>query len=91
MGESAERALARELMEEIGVAVEEAVLEQVVRLEVPTGDVHLALFRVSRWNGQPFNACPAEHDRIGWFSLHDLQHLDLAHPGYLEILRPLLT
>jgi len=44
-------------------------------------DVHLSLYRVRRWRGQPFNACPAEHDRIGWFALEDLPHLELAHPG----------
>jgi 8-oxo-dGTP diphosphatase len=91
VGETAERSLVRELMEEIGVTVEEAAVEPIVELEVPTGEVRLTLYRVWRWSGQPFIACPAEHDRIGWFALPDLHLLDLAHPAYLEILRPLMT
>lgn len=91
-GESAERAVCRELLEEVGVAVEEADVEPVLALDVHAGvDVHLAIHRVRRWRGEPFNACPAEHDRIGWFALDDLPRLALAHPAYLEILRDILT
>jgi mutator protein MutT len=90
--ESAERAVVRELLEEVGVTVEEAAVEPVVGLDVPAdADVHLSIHRVRRWRGRPFNACPAEHDRIGWFALDDLRHLELAHPAYLQILGGLLT
>jgi 8-oxo-dGTP pyrophosphatase MutT (NUDIX family) len=90
--ESPERAVARELLEEVGVTVEEADVEAVLGLDVPAGvDVHLGIYRVRRWRGRPFNACPAEHDRIGWFALDDLPHPELAHPAYLRILGGLLT
>jgi hypothetical protein len=47
--------------------------------------------RVHRWQGRPFNACPMEHDQIGWFELGELPKLDLAHPAYVDLLGALLT
>jgi hypothetical protein len=43
------------------------------------------------WQGRPFNACPVEHDQIGWFELGELPKLDLAHPAYVDLLGALLT
>jgi hypothetical protein len=36
-------------------------------------------FLVTRWDGEPVNAAPEEHDDLGWFRPGDLAGLTLAH------------
>jgi len=38
-------------------------------------------FLVTRWDGEPVNAAPDEHDDLRWFAPEDLESLDLAHPS----------
>ena len=45
----------------------------------PTLDVHA--FLVRRWEGEPINAAPEEHDDLRWFRPGDLARLTLAHPA----------
>jgi 8-oxo-dGTP pyrophosphatase MutT (NUDIX family) len=47
----------------------------------PTLDWHA--FLVTRWDGEPVNAEPEEHDDLRWFRPSDLADLKLAHPESL--------
>ena len=38
-------------------------------------------FLVTRWEGEPVNAAPEEHDDVRWFPLNDLPGLEMAHPA----------
>ena len=38
-------------------------------------------FVVDRWDGEPVNAAPDEHDGLGWFGPTELERLTLAHPS----------
>ena len=40
-------------------------------------------FLVTRWDGEPVNAAPLEHDDLRWFRPTDLAGLELADPGAL--------
>jgi 8-oxo-dGTP pyrophosphatase MutT (NUDIX family) len=40
-------------------------------------------FLVTRWDGEPVNAAPDEHDDLRWFHPSDLPDLNLAHPANL--------
>jgi 8-oxo-dGTP diphosphatase len=62
-GEDAQRALARELHEEIGIDVEEAYPWIVRVYTYPHGTVRLHFFRVTRWRGEPH---PREDQAIAW-------------------------
>jgi 8-oxo-dGTP diphosphatase len=90
-GESAERAVTRELLEELGIVVDEPNIELIAGDVAAGSDLRLSVYRVHRWQGQPCNACPVEHDQIGWFEPGDLPKLDLAHPSYVDLLGALLT
>lgn len=64
-GEGAQRALARELHEELGIDVE-ASYPWITREHVyPHGHVRLNFFRVTRWRGEPH---PREDQAIAWQS-----------------------
>jgi 8-oxo-dGTP diphosphatase len=85
-GESAEQALVRELAEELGVRV---------RSCTPVGDVEepglrLAVWRVDRWDGEPVNRAPDEHDELRWCTAADLAVLATAHARYPALLSGLL-
>ena len=85
-GESAEQALARELAEELGVTVADCSV--VGRLE--DAGLRLTLFRVDRWDGEPVNRAPDEHDELRWCTAADLPGLRLAHEQYLALLTGLV-
>jgi 8-oxo-dGTP diphosphatase len=46
-----------------------------------TLDMHA--FLVTRWEGEPVNAAPEEHDDLRWFRPSDLADLNMAHPASL--------
>ncbi len=48
----------------------------------PTLDMHA--FLVTRWEGEPVNAAPDEHDDLRWFPPRDLADLKLAHAASLS-------
>jgi 8-oxo-dGTP pyrophosphatase MutT (NUDIX family) len=50
----------------------------------PTLDVHA--FLVTRWDGEPVNLAPEEHDDLRWFRPSELAGLKLAHPAGLSSL-----
>ncbi|WP_076261364.1 NUDIX domain-containing protein [Intrasporangium flavum] len=88
-GESPDRAVVRECREEIGVLVHDP-LPFPMPVEDPTLDVHA--FLVTRWDGEPVNVAPEEHDDLRWFRPGELADLDLAHPRALSsILRAVGT
>ncbi|GAA1708537.1 hypothetical protein GCM10009745_65470 [Kribbella yunnanensis] len=51
----------------------------------PTLAVHA--FLITRWNGEPVNAAPDEHDDLRWFRPSDLANLKMAHPESLSDLQ----
>ena len=51
----------------------------------PTLDVYA--FLVTRWDGEPVNSAPDEHDDIRWFWPTDLSGLKLADPAALSSIR----
>lgn len=87
-GESPRRALDRECLEELGVHVREA-RPLSLTVDDPALDVHA--FVVTRWDGEPVNAAPEEHDGLQWFGPSELADLSLAHPRSREDLLEVLA
>lgn len=82
-GELPHQAVSRECLEELGVHVHDP-LPIPVTVSDPTLDVHA--FLVTRWDGEPVNAAPEEHDDLRWFRPSDLAELKMAHPESLSSL-----
>jgi mutator protein MutT len=80
-GERPAAALARELREELGIDVAEPAAPPARELHGPTFDMQIWL--IEAWTGTPVNAEPAEHEAIAWFTEDALDHLRLAHDGFL--------
>jgi 8-oxo-dGTP diphosphatase len=80
-GELPHQAVRRECLEEIGVHVHDP-RPVPMTISDPTLDMHG--FLVTRWDGQPVNAEPEEHDDLRWFRPSDLADLKLAHPAALS-------
>ncbi len=77
-GELPEHAVVRECLEELGVHVHDP-RPMAMSVTDPALDLHA--FVVTRWDGEPVNAAPDEHDDLGWFLPEDLAGLRLAHPA----------
>lgn len=80
-GELPHQAVGRECLEELGVHVRDPRPFPMSVID-PTLDVHAYL--VTRWEGEPVNAAPEEHDDLRWFRPSDLADLKLAHPTSLS-------
>jgi 8-oxo-dGTP diphosphatase len=87
--ESLRDALIRELSEEIQVTpVDFVELAELPDLHPDTnGLVAHHIFLVTRWEGTGPAPQGDEHSEIRWFQVSDVIKLDLAHPGYVEILK----
>lgn len=90
-GESPAQALCRELHEEIGITPTEfrelGVLEE---LRPGThGQAQYHIFVVTRWHGAEPTRRNAEHSEIRWVAIDEALGLELAHPGYIAMLRAL--
>ena len=85
VGELPHQAIGRECLEELGVHVHDPVPIPMT-VSDPTLDVHA--FLITRWDGEPVNAAPEEHDDLRWFRPSELADLKMAHP---ESLPNLLT
>ncbi len=79
-GESPRDAVVRECFEELGVNVHDP-RPIPMTFDDPTLDLHA--FLVTRWDGEPVNAAPEEHDDLRWFRPTDLAELTLADPAAL--------
>ena len=90
-GEELEEALVRELAEEAGLLAREFEFLETVYAEEPTSGrryVH-NLYLVSRWEGEPENRAPDEHETIAWVGAAEVASLPM--PARLrEILLALL-
>lgn len=76
-GEAPADTVVRELREELGVEVLEAVLLD-IPVAAPDAETHAYL--VTRWEGTPENLAPDEHDDLRWVTVDELAGLDLAVP-----------
>lgn len=79
-GERRIDALVRELREELGIDIHPQLATSVLR-HSPRPDLDIEVWAVHTWAGDLVNAAPVEHDRIGWFTVTELNALDLADPG----------
>jgi 8-oxo-dGTP diphosphatase len=77
-GELPHQAVGRECLEELGVRVHDPV-----PIPMTVGDPALDMhaFLVTRWDGEPVNAAPEEHDDLRWFRPGDLADLTMANPA----------
>ncbi len=80
-GELPQHAVVRECLEELGVHVHDPVPVPMT-INDPTLELHA--FVVTRWDGEPVNAAPDEHDDLRWFRPSDLAGLKLANPAGLS-------
>jgi 8-oxo-dGTP pyrophosphatase MutT (NUDIX family) len=69
-------AVTRECLEELGVRIHDPR-----SIPMPIGDTTLDMhgFLVTRWDGEPVNAAPEEHDDLRWFRPGDLADVTMAH------------
>lgn len=79
-GESPEQAVIRECREELGVRI---VDPRPIPMAFADPGIELHAFLVERWDGEPVNAAPDEHDQLSWFEPAELAHLTLADPASL--------
>lgn len=80
VGESARRAVVRECLEELGVTVHDPA-----PIPMANSDPGLVIhaFLVTRWDGEPANTAPDEHDDLRWFEPWELAGVRLADPAAL--------
>ncbi len=80
-GELPRQAVSRECLEELGVRVHHP-RPIPMTFSDPTLDMHA--FLITRWEGEPVNAAPEEHDDLRWFRPSQLADLKMADPTSLS-------
>jgi 8-oxo-dGTP diphosphatase len=80
-GELPHQAVSRECLEELGVQVHDPAP---FPMAVNDPTLEMYAFLVTRWDGEPVNAEPAEHDDLRWFRPSDLAGLTMANPAGLS-------
>lgn len=86
-GESAEQAVIRECAEELGVRIHDP---RPVPMTINNPTIEMHAFVVERWDGEPVNAAPDEHDQLAWFGPSEVADLKLADPASLPDLLSLI-
>lgn len=71
----------RECFEELGVHVHDP---RPIPMTVSDPTLAMRAFLVTRWEGEPVNAAPEEHDDLRWFRPSELADLTMAHPASLS-------
>ena len=79
-GELPRQAVVRECLEELGIYIHKPAPIPMAS-SIPT--VEKCAFLVTRWDGEPVNAAPEEHDDLRWFAPSDLADLKMADPANL--------
>ena len=87
-GESPRAAVIRECFEELGVHVHDPLP---IPMTSNDPDIELHAFLVTRWDGEPVNSAPGEHDDLRWFGPTELAGLTLADPASLPSILELLS
>jgi 8-oxo-dGTP pyrophosphatase MutT (NUDIX family) len=84
--ETHQDALARELVEELGIHINPppSVPDEVLTIEAHS--VRLSIWFID-YRGPIENRCPDEHDDVRWLSLEDAAQLDLADPEYIPLIQ----
>ena len=90
-GENPLDALRREVAEELGAELAGVDGGPVLRRVDRQRSLDLTVWVSRRWRGEVSNMQPHEHDAIGWFTAAQLEKLTFADPGYLTVLRRLLS
>jgi 8-oxo-dGTP diphosphatase len=72
--ETLEQAVRREILEELGIAIEHSTLLCLVEFIDRAGDEHWVapVYRVAAFSGEPANREPTKHAGFGWFTLDAL-------------------
>jgi 8-oxo-dGTP diphosphatase len=78
--ESPRQAVQRECWEELNVRVHDPAP---MPFAISDRRLDVIAFLVTRWDGDPVNGAPDEHDGLRWFEPSDLTDLRLAHPAGL--------
>jgi mutator protein MutT len=87
-GETAPAALVREIGEELAIVISEPIGEP--DYCISTSEFDMKLWIIDIWEGEPFNAAPIEHEKIGWFTERETKTLRLAHERYPAIIEETL-
>jgi 8-oxo-dGTP diphosphatase len=74
-------AVTRECLEELRVHVHDP---QPIPMTFSDPTLDMNAFLVTRWEGEPVNAAPEEHDDLRWFRPGELADLKMAHPASLS-------
>jgi 8-oxo-dGTP diphosphatase len=77
-GELPRQAVSRECLGELGVHVHDPLP---IRMTVSDPTLDMRAFPVTRWEVEPVNAAPEEHDDLRWFRPSDLADSKMAHPA----------
>ena len=78
-GESAADAIHRECREELAITIHEP---EPIEIPFQPPQVNLHGFLVTKWDGDPVNMEPDEHDGLGWFTPEELSGLRLVDQTY---------
>jgi len=90
-GETPRQALARELLEELGIAASIPPEPEPEFARLAGADYNCRIWVVTEWAGTPANLSWHEHDDIEWWSSPALAGLKLAHPDYPDLIRRALA
>jgi 8-oxo-dGTP diphosphatase len=81
-GETPARGLERELDEELGVA---AVIDGEPFAYLKGDDFRADIWLIDRWQGEPCNRNPSEHDALAWLNEQEMAGLALADPRLVPL------